>query len=364
MNSELLNSHISKFIQKVKTKKYDELTGVQERKENIAFYQSFTNDRILSMDKETIYQYISKLWAMLIWGNKHYVVDKIINDNGFEQLKKELANIIWGKDPIEKRWDRFRKQIKGMGPAMMSEILCKTHPDDYMLWNRRAYVGLNYLEVEDLPRYDYQLTGEIYKGLCDVSKEIAAQLKKSGAEDTTLLAVDYFIWEELQVEDNLSQIFKKKEEQEKKKGKKLDTPEKSEFIHNDVRDKLADIGRWLGFETKIEQKVAEGSIVDTVWESAIGNLGRSIYVFEVQAKGSIDGLILNLFKAMNNPAVQAVVAVSDKDQIERIRKHSTDVGDIQKKLRFWDYEEVLRVHESLAYVNESINNLNLVPQGF
>jgi hypothetical protein len=364
MNIEILKKHAISFIKKVQSKKYDEISSVKERQQNIIFYQSFTKDKILSMNQEDIYQYISKLWAMLIWGNKHYVVDKLINDNVFDHLKKEIVNLVWGEDSIENRWDRFRKQIKGMGPAMMSEILCNTHPNEYMLWNRRAYVGLNYLEVEDLPRYDYQLTGKIYRDLCYVVKGISVELKKLGFEDTTLLAVDYFIWEELQVEDKLSQIFKKKEEKEKKVVSKLDTPEKSDFIHNDIRDKLAEIGSWLGFASKTEQKVAEGSVVDAVWESTIGNLGRSIYVFEVQTKGSIDKLILNLYKAMNNPAVQAVVAVSDKEQIEKIRRHSSDVGDIKKKLKFWDYEEVLRVHESLAYVNESINKLNLVPQGF
>src|SRR3546814_2661804 len=76
--------------------------------------------------------------------------------------------------------------------------------------------------------------------------------------------------------------------------------ETAEFIHNEVKDKLADIGQWLGFSSKTEVKVADGSVVDTVWESTIGNMGRVIYVFEVQTKGSIDSLLMNLLKALNN----------------------------------------------------------------
>ena len=75
---------------------------------------------------------------MIIWGNKHYVVDKIIEDNGLDKFKDYLAKLVWGSEDIENRWDDFRKEIKGMGPAMISEILCKTHPDDFMLWNTRA----------------------------------------------------------------------------------------------------------------------------------------------------------------------------------------------------------------------------------
>ena len=33
----------------------------------------------------------------------------------------------------------------------------------------------------------------------------------------------------------------------------------------------------------------------------------------------MDSLILNLLKSLNNPAVQGVVAVSDKVQLERIK---------------------------------------------
>ena len=126
-------------------------------------------------------------------------------------------------------------------------------------------------------------------------------------------------------------------------------------------------GRNSEFEnakTYIEKNVAEGSRVDAVWETSIGNMGRIIYVFEVQTKGSIDGLILNLLKSMNNPAVQGVVAVSDKEQLEKIKKHAENVGDLSKKLRYWDYEEVLQNHEALELVNESINRLGLVPDFF
>ena len=101
-----------------------------------------------------------------------------------------------------------------------------------------------------------------------------------------------------------------------------------------------------------------------MWEATIGNMGRVIYVFEVQTKGSVDSLMLNLLKSLNNPAVQGVVAVSDSKQLEKIRDHATDVRDLRDKLRYWDYEDILKVHESLEYVNATINNLGLVPQGF
>lgn len=336
MNIKILKNHINDFIKKHKDnpQKYQE--DINERKEFIEYYHDYTKEKILQMDEEQIYEYLSKLWAMLIWGNKHYVVDKIIEDNGLDKFRESLADLVWGASDIVDRWNNFRTDIKGMGPAMISEILCKTHPNDYMLWSRRVFVGLNYLEVEKLPRYDYQLTGKLYSYLCEVTKKISSFLKEAGYEefgDATLLAVDYFIWDELQVETNLSKIFPK-DKKTIEKVKYLEVPDQEQFIHNDIRDKIKDIGIWLGFTSRIEQKVSDGSKVDTIWEATIGNMGRVIYVFEVQTKGSVDSLILNLLKSLNNPAVQGVVAVSDKEQLERIKKHAADVKDLRDKLKY------------------------------
>ena len=209
MNNDLLKKHIDNFVSNVKKQPEKYTEDFKERLDLISYYQAFTKEKILSMSEDEIYEYISKLWAMLIWGNKHYVVDKIIDENGIDNFRTRLADFVWSKKDITNRWNDFRKNIKGMGPAMMSEILCKTHPNDFIVWNRRAYVGLNYLGVNKLPRYDYQLTGKVYSYLCETCKKIANDIKESGLEDTTLLAVDYFIWDELQVEVNLSKIYSK-----------------------------------------------------------------------------------------------------------------------------------------------------------
>ncbi len=313
------------------------------------------------MNKDDVYEYISKLWAMLIWGNKHYVIDKILEENGLENFCSHLAELVWGEKDIAERWDTFRKEVNGLGPAMVSEILCKTHPNDFIIWNRRAFVGLNYLEAENLPKHDYQVNGKAYKHLVELCKQIAGEIKAAGYAETSLLAVDYFIWDELQVVDNLSKIHNQKQP---KPGPAPSPEPIPDFIHNDIRDKVRDIGLWLGFSSKIEQKVSEGAIVDTIWEATIGNMGRVIYVFEIQTKGSIDSLMMNLLRSLNNSAVQGVVAVSDKVQMERIKAEAQGVGVLRGKLRYWDYEEVLSVHEDLESAMATINKLHLVPEGF
>jgi hypothetical protein len=133
MDTALLKKHITKYIHSIKSDKDAYEQDREERMERSKYYQGWTPEKLESMTEEQIYEFISKLWAMLIWGNKKYVVDKLISDNSFERLKQEISKLLWDEDPIEKRWDRFRSKIKGMGPAMMSEILCHVHPDQYVL---------------------------------------------------------------------------------------------------------------------------------------------------------------------------------------------------------------------------------------
>ena len=41
-----------------------------ERKERKAYYQSFDQAKLLAMTEDEFLEYISKLWSMVIWGNK------------------------------------------------------------------------------------------------------------------------------------------------------------------------------------------------------------------------------------------------------------------------------------------------------
>lgn len=62
--------------------------------------------------------------------------------------------------------------------------------------------------------------------------------------------------------------------------------------------------------------------------------------------------------------MQGVVAVFDAGQLKKIKKHAAGVRGFSEKLKYWDYTEVLTVHEALEMVNETINSLGLVPAGF
>jgi len=112
MNNDLLRKYIREFISDSKNnpEKFNE--DWKERSDLISYYQSFTKDKMLRKSEEDIFEYISKLWAMLIWGNKHYVVDKLIESNGLPHFKKLLIELVWGKEDIVERWNNFRSHIE------------------------------------------------------------------------------------------------------------------------------------------------------------------------------------------------------------------------------------------------------------
>ena len=82
MNQKKLDFAISEFSRKRKLNAAYYEENWAERKERKEYYQSFTEKKLLAMTEEEFFEYISKLWSMLIWGNKKYVVDKLIADNG------------------------------------------------------------------------------------------------------------------------------------------------------------------------------------------------------------------------------------------------------------------------------------------
>lgn len=358
MNIQKLRAAISDFSKHQNTNAAYYEDNWSERKERKEYYQSFTKDKLIAMTEDEFLEYISKLWSMLIWGNKKYVVDKLIADNGFLTLKKQLAELLYGTSPVEKRWDLFLKSVKGMGPATISELLTYANPQEYVIFNKTTILCFGYLDISDMPKYNYQYTGKKYVEVCTIAKEIAQELKKSGAENYDLLTVDYFLWDEI-----LPLAEKKSPETPVSDIKKPTTASDSKSLHDEIKEKLVAIGELLGFDSRSEVKITAGAVVDAVWEAKIGNMGKAIYVFEVQSKGSIDSLILNLKKAQSNAAVQAVVAVADEEQLAKIIRESAGVID-EKSLRTWDSEDVLAVYDSLVRAHESINKLALVPESF
>lgn len=357
MNEKLYSTALSSYKKWADNNKAEVISDSNERHKMCNEMQSYTKERLQNLTEEEFFNLIAPLWAMSMWGNKKYYLDNVIESNGMALIRKQLANLFYGKATIESRWDEFRENIKGLGPAIISELLNKFNSDEYILWNKKSLTGFIALGIPKVPKYNSALDGKKYAYLSKVGRELVDLAKKQGvSEIEDLLALDYFIWKDLQIEPvEMETPIEENPEKETEKQKA--------FVHNDVRDRIRDIGSFLGFRAEVEKKVADGAVVDAIWEVSVGNMGRITYVFEVQTSGSIDSLLLNLMKAKNNPSVQGIVAVSDAKQLEKIKKEASSLKGIRDELKFWDYNDVLKVFDALSNAYESINSLGLVPSG-
>ena len=352
MNYEFLNEKIDEYLELIKTNNNEyEIKDLIEREERKAYYTSYNEKKILNMDENEFYEYISKLWAMIIWGNKQYIINKYIQNNGFENIKKELAYLLYGKDKIENRWDHFLEKVKGFGPAMISELLCYIYPNECMIWNNTTRTSYEVLGIKGIPKYTYQLTGKKYLEMTEYSREINKLINKKSGKNYDLLFVDYFFW------DSIRLLDKEKENT----VENIDTKSKTKIkksLHTELKEKVKDIGIWLGFDANNEVRIGTGAIVDAVWDFSINNVGKVTYVFEIQTGGSIDSLIMNLLKASKYKNVQGIIAVSDRRQLEIIRNEAEDIfKDSNLKIQYWDQDDVLDVYEKLQSVNESVNKI-------
>ena len=340
-----IKGYSEKFRRYMETEDYKQ--DEKEREERKEIFKILDRDNIDGLEELEVRQLVSSLWATGFFGNKEYVVNKILQENGLDKIKTQLKNLLWGSDSLASRYNKFT--IKGLGPASVTEILTFVFPKECGIWNDKARKALKILgfSENELPLDKYQITGEEYVKFNRVLRLIADELEQNtGLKEVDLIEVDYFLYV----------VY-----MDKKKGHDVE----HEFDHDEIRDKIFNIGNSLGFEVEKELNIAKGSRVDVVWRAKIANLGVVTYVFEVHKRGSIDSLILNLQRAKNNPTVQKLVAVSDKKHLEDIAKEAgTLPEDFRKALTYFDVGDVDEMWDSLEKVGKILSKLELVKSDF
>ena len=318
----------------------------EERNERVNYFRSiFGKENIDNLSEDEVRNAIKILWANSIWSNKDYLVDKILGSTSFDEIKQLLKNLLWSKEPLRDRYDRFIKTVKYMGTAQITEIMCFTEPEEYAIWNRRVMNALNYLGFDNiLPVNKYFPSGREYEKIVKVMKEIAEIIKSEGITPADLTMVDLFLW----FIDSTVIPRERRIEVEKP------------YDHNEIVETLLAVGNNLGFEANKEVLIARGARVDVVWSSRIGNLGMMKYVFEVHLRGSIDSLILNLQKAKRNPQVQKVIVVSTPEEIKKISEEIKAVSeDFAKHVSYLEIEDVIKARDLLEELNEILSKLEL-----
>ena len=167
MNEKKYLSYLKQYHQWLQSHKVKAKEDLAERENYAKEMRKYDKNRLLNMSAEDVYDLLSPLWAMAMWGNKHYKIDNLIETNTIELMRSQFANLLHGKDPLAKRWDEFRQKVKGIGPAIMSEILNKAFPDECILWNSKTKTGFTILDVPNTPKYDSAMDGKMYAYLSE-----------------------------------------------------------------------------------------------------------------------------------------------------------------------------------------------------
>lgn len=238
------------FLKTAKAQEWDE-----NSKKKTALHQKLLRpehvERLTEDDFGTI---VKSLWASLIWGNKEYLINKILEDNGIAKIRQELALLLFGSQPLEERFDRFKKQIKGLGPSSITEILVFTHPDRCCLWNETPKTVLPFLGLDSLlPArvFKYSINGTDYARCNKVLGLLRDELQAHGIEKPNFIDVNFFLayifYEIIKKQAELVTI-KAVEAKKAKRPAKIDV---SKLTHWDAIGMLVELGNLLGFETYV-----------------------------------------------------------------------------------------------------------------
>jgi hypothetical protein len=333
-------------------------SDLDERQRRHELYSRLLSPEALGRMTELEFgQVISSLWASQIWGNKAYLVDKLLRDNGLPSLVNNLRALLWGQEPMHTRYDAFRGAIKGLGPASITEMLALVHPAQCGIWNDKARKALGYLGFEETfpVLRKYQITGQEYGRFNALLGDIADELDHSGVPQPDLLGVDYFLYE----------VWNAGQRPAGPVSPAVAPTPDEDFDHDELVDKLVAVGQWLGFDAEKEKRVAAGAVVDVVWQAAIANLGVVTYVFEVQRRGAIDSLILNLQRAQNNASVQRLIVVANRADLDRVEQEIATLPEsFRKAVGFMQAAAAARAAELVEELSLIIAELQLVQSEF
>jgi hypothetical protein len=347
ISSGLLTDDSKQRILTFKPTFSQEASDTSERREHMRKIANLLQaENLANFNEATFIQLMSTLWANQWWSNKDYLIQRVLSSTPIENLRKELKFLLWGDRPIAERYERFRENVKHMGPSQMTEILNSINQKDYAIWNERVRNALEVLNITDVIPLKHYITGKDYEKFCLLAKEIAQVIRDNKLTDPDLLDVDYFLYH---VQENFKTTKQLGLEKEVK-----------EFDHQEVKEMLVRLGQGLGFDAEEEVPIATGSRVDVVWKAKIGNLGEIKYVFEVQRGGSIDSLIVNLLRARSDPAVQKVIAVSTKDYLEKIQGEAKNLPTLMDRFVLWEITDVNHAVELMDNLNEIMRKLELV----
>lgn len=340
------NEELSRLFQEFKEAESSELSeDVKERQEKKEFIQQNLSEENLSDYAEgDLRELVRSLWAFQMWTNKDYIVDEMLKD-GLDALRKHFKTALHESSSVKAAFSELVGNVRMMGPAAASEILSSVYPDRCAIWNRKAKQALDQLSYSDETSMftGQTLSSDEYGEFNDVLLNMKASLEDQGHQVDDLLELDYFLY----------YILEEAPPEEE---------EVEDFIHDEVRNLLRELGDGLGFDVDVEYQAAPGAQIDVRWSTKVANLGRIAYAFEVHRRGSRDSAILNLQKARNaDPSIQKLILVSTKEEIEKFKDEVDALGgEFPRFISYMVVDKAFEASDHLTRLKEILQEVGLM----
>lgn len=345
----------------------------KERQERTRFFKEKLNLQVIdNLSAEDFSEMIKSLWASNVWRNKDYKVKYLIENNGLEKIRRELKELLHGKDPIENRWDKFRNSVKGLGPSSTSEILTFFDPQNYGLINQKIYKVLPRLEIP----IKLVKEGKSYQEALEKLKIIKNELEKNGIKNVDFVITDFFIaflfykifdlYYERKRKSFLETEIEVEEEKKTKKVKmglkkiKIDSHEKAEAV-------LLELGNLLGFDTYTPDKgrvVESQSLGDIATLKELPYFGSEKimesannidvvwvkdewpeYFFEVEHTTGITQGLLRIYRVAEKLSAKCFIIAPEK-MLSKFKKEidRPPFNKIKERYKFKSYEELQEMY--------------------
>lgn len=313
-----------------------------------------SRDAVTTLEEGDIRELVRNLWAFRSWSNKDYLVEQILEDD-IQHVRATFHEALYGTEEISEKFEVLNENVNMLGPASISEILTFMYPEQCAIFNRRARDALDVLGYGDqVP--DRLTSGTDYETFLGIIATIMKRLEQIEGTETQpveiqdYVDVDYFLF-------YLSKLDIKEAGESPKRQEPVE-----DFDHDEMQEKLLEIGDGLGFDVEDEYQAGPGARIDVRWSTRVANLGVISYAFEVHRRGSRDSAILNLQKAQNaDPTLQKLVIVSTRDQLATFEEEIEAIStDFSHAVSYLEVEQVNKAVDLLAELKEVLQDAGLM----
>ena len=99
---------------------------------------------------------------------------RLLRENGLDKMRSEIRELLYGEEPVKRRFDRFTTSIKvfndSLAPALASELLHYSRPERYWLWtpwiwDPKTKAGALSLVIQNDVDLSGSSNGEIYENV-------------------------------------------------------------------------------------------------------------------------------------------------------------------------------------------------------